>query len=53
MKDEPETLAWEELWEATQTRSKRPCVACGLPVEDPEAMCCEGCLTEWDDENDC
>jgi hypothetical protein len=40
----------EELWEVSRSRRSRPCLACGMPVEDAEARICEECYEQWDDD---
>lgn len=45
-----EALIWEEWWEASRAVKKRKCPACGMPVEDPGAIACEDCMTQWDEE---
>jgi predicted amidophosphoribosyltransferase len=47
-----ETLAWEEWWNESRKVAKRACPACFGPIEDPDGICCEDCLTEFDDDYD-
>lgn len=42
-----EALEFEEYVEAARARNAKPCPACGMPMEDPELIVCEGCLEEY------
>ena len=41
-----EALEYEEYLAASSRRYSRPCPACGMPMEDPDLICCMDCAEE-------